>query len=140
MEKLKRKVFIESTLTQSFGNMMPYEIDETTVGTLYQNDKGVSYIVYESNLKDQKIITTVKIYNESLSLIRIGDVHSRQIFTEGKWHTCYYYVTGNSLILRSHTKRLEYLINPEGGSLNLLYDLWSGQSHIGHFCLDLIMC
>lgn len=140
MEKLKRKVFIESTLTQSFGNMKPYEINETTLGTLYQNEKGVSYIVFESHLQEQKIISTVKISNDTLSLIRIGDVHSRQIFTENKWHTCYYYVTGNSLILRSYTKRLEYLINPEGGTLNLLYDLWSGQCHLGHFCLDLIIC
>lgn len=140
MEKLKRKVFIETTLTQSFGGMMPIEIEENTIGTLYQNKKGVNYIVYESNLNSQKIITTVKLYNDSLSLIRIGDVHSRQIFTEGRWHTCYYYVTGNSLILRSHTKRLEYLICPEGGSMNLLYDLWSGHCHIGHFCLDIIMC
>jgi uncharacterized beta-barrel protein YwiB (DUF1934 family) len=140
MEKLKRKIFIESTLTQCFGNFKPYEIEETTVGTLYQNEKGVSYIVYESNIQDQKVITTVKINNDSLSLIRIGDVHSRQIFTEGKWHTCYYYVTGNSLILRSYTKRLEYYLNPDGGCLNLLYDLWSGQSHIGHFCFDIVLC
>ena len=99
-----------------------------------------SYIVYESNVNEQKLITTVKIYNNTLSLIRIGDVHSRQVFTEEKWHTCYHYVAGSSLILRSYTKRLEHLINPEGGSLNLLYDLWSGKTHMGHFCLDLIMC
>jgi uncharacterized beta-barrel protein YwiB (DUF1934 family) len=139
MEKLKRKVFIESTLTQCLGELQPYEIEETTIGTLYKNEKGVSYIVYESNIEGQKLITTVKINNDSLSLIRIGDVHSRQLFTEGKWHTCYYYVTGNSLILRSYTKRLEHYINTDGGCLNLLYDLWSGQSHIGHFCFDLVL-
>lgn len=140
MEKLKRKVFIETTLTQSFGDVKPYEISETSVGTLYKNEKGISYIVYENSIEEQKVITTVKLNNESLSLIRIGDIHSRQIFTEGKWHTCYYYVTGNSLILRSFTKRLEHYITPNGGNLNLLYDLWSGQSHIGHYCLDIILC
>lgn len=140
MEKVKRKIFVESTLTQSFGDLEPYEIQESSMGTLYKNPKGVSYIVYESNVNEQKLITTVKIYNNTLSLIRIGDVHSRQVFTEEKWHTCYHYVAGSSLILRSYTKRLEHLINPEGGSLNLLYDLWSGKTHMGHFCLDLIMC
>lgn len=140
MEKLKRKVFVESTMTQCFGKSRPCEIEETALGTLYKNEKGVSYIVYETILDDQKIITTVKINKNSLSVIRIGDVHSRQIFTEGKWHTCYHYVTGNSLILRSYTKRFEHYITQDGGCLNLLYDLWSGKSHLGHFCFDLILC
>lgn len=140
MEKLKKKVFIETTLTQCLGELEPYEISESAVGTLYKNDKGVAYIVYENNMEDQKIITTVKINNDTLSLIRIGDVHSRQMFTEGKWHTCYYYVTGNSLILRSYTKRLEYLLTSDGGNLNSLYDLWSGQTHLGHFSFDMLLC
>lgn len=139
MEKLKRKVLIESITTQCFGNSEPYEIIESCVGTLYTNEKGISYLVYESSLEEQKIITTVKINNNTLSLIRIGDVHSRQMFTQNKWHTCYYYVAGNSLILKSFTKRFECLIFEDGGNLNLLYDLWSSQSHLGHYSMDLII-
>ena len=47
-----------------------------------------------------------------------------------------YFYGGGSLVCRNFTKKLDYALTPEGGIIEILYELWSGDTHLGYFNLE----
>jgi uncharacterized beta-barrel protein YwiB (DUF1934 family) len=139
VKRTKKTVLVDVCQTQSINGYDPYEIEEEASGSLYQLDNDTFILAYDTLLQDQKITTTVKISNRTLSIVRIGDVHSRQTFAVGEWYASQYFYGGCSIICRNFTKKLDFALTPEGGIVELLYELWSGDTHLGYFNLELFV-
>jgi uncharacterized beta-barrel protein YwiB (DUF1934 family) len=133
LKKLKRSVMVDVAYTQSLNGLEPFEIDEEVFGSLYRVDKENYILAYDSEVGGRKITSTVKIANNILSIVKIGDVHSRQTFALNQCYNSQYFYGGGSIMCRNYTKKLDFALTPEGGLIQVLYELWSGESHLGFF-------
>ncbi len=136
LKKLKKSVVIDICHTQSLNGLDPIEIEEDTEGALYQVDKNTYILAYDSLVNGRKVTTTVKIGNDTMSLVKIGDVHSRQSFSANQWLASQFFYGGSSIVCRNFTKKLDYALTPSGGLIDVLYELWSGDTHLGYFNLE----
>lgn len=139
LKKIKKTVMVDICQTQSLNGYDPMEIEEEALGSLYQVDKDTYILAFDTLLSDKKVTTTVKIANNTLSIVKIGDVHSRQTFGMSDWYASQFFYGGNSLVCRNFTKKLDYALTPEGGIIEVLYELWSGDTHLGYFNLELFI-
>ena len=136
LKKLKRTVIIEVAQTQSINTLQPIEMEEEAEGSLYQVDDTTYILAYDSIINHQKVTTTLKLSGNTLSLVRIGDVHSRQTFCMNEWLTSQYFYGGSSIVCRNYTKKLDFAINQQGGLIDVLYELWSGDTHLGFYNME----
>jgi uncharacterized beta-barrel protein YwiB (DUF1934 family) len=136
LKKLKKTVMIDVCHTQSLNGYDPTEIEEEALGSLYQVERDTYILAYDTLLEDRKVTSTVKVSGGLLSVVRIGDVHSRQTFSLNQWYASQYFYGGGSIICRNYTKKLDYALTPEGGIIQVLYELWSGDTHLGYFNLE----
>lgn len=136
LKKLKRTVNIDICHTQSLNGLDPVEIEEDAEGALYQVDRHTYILAYDSHLNGRKVTTTVKVGHDTLSLVKIGDVHSRQTFAPDQWLASQFFYGGGSIVCRNFTKKLDYALTPSGGLIEVLYELWSGDTHLGYFNLE----
>jgi uncharacterized beta-barrel protein YwiB (DUF1934 family) len=139
LKKLKKSVLIDICHTQSLNTMEPLEIQEAVEGALYQVDKDTFIVAYDTVVEGQKVTTTIKVSGQNVSVVKIGDVHSRQTFALEEWMTSQYFYGGNSIVCRNYTKKLDYALNNEGGLIDVLYELWSGDTHLGFYNLELFI-
>jgi uncharacterized beta-barrel protein YwiB (DUF1934 family) len=139
LKRTKKTVLVDVCQTQSMNGYDPFEIEEEATGSLYQVDRETFILAYDTLLNDKKVTTTVKIANKTLSIVKIGDVHSRQTFTIGEWYASQYFYGGSSIVCRNFTKKLDFALTSEGGIIELLYELWSGDTHLGYFNLEMFI-
>lgn len=139
LKKLKKSVSVEICHTQSLNGLEPIEIEEGADGALYQIDPSTYILAYDSMLNGRKVTSTVKIGHDTLSLVRIGDVHSRQTFSPDQWLASQFFYGGGSIVCRNFTKKLDYALTPDGGLIEVLYELWSGDTHLGYFNLEIFI-
>lgn len=139
LKKIKKTVMVDICQTQSMNGYDPMEVEEEALGSLYQVDRDTYILAFDTMIEDKKVTTTVKIANNVLSIVKIGDVHSRQTFSVGEWYASQYFYGGSSLVCRNFTKKLDYALTTEGGIVEVLYELWSGDTHLGYFNLELFI-
>lgn len=139
LKKVKKTVMVDVCQTQSINGYDPLEIEEEALGSLYQVDRDTYILAFDTMINEKKITTTVKVANNVLSIVKIGDVHSRQTFSVNEWYASQYFYGGNSLVCRNFTKKLDYALTPEGGIIEVLYELWSGDTHLGYFNLEMFI-
>lgn len=139
LKKLKKTVLVDICHTQTLNGLEPVEMQEDVEGALYQVDKNTYILAYDSFLNGRKVTTTVKVGNDTVSLVKIGDVHSRQTFTPDQWLASQFFYGGGSIVCRNFTKKLDYALTPEGGLVDILYELWTGDTHLGYFNLELFI-
>ncbi|MCA9788374.1 MAG: DUF1934 domain-containing protein, partial [Cyanobacteria bacterium HKST-UBA05] len=96
-------------------------------------------LAFDSDLNGRKVTTTVKVGQDTVSLVKIGDVHSRQTFAVDQWLASQFFYGGGSIVCRNFTKKLDYVLTPDGGLIEVLYELWSGDTHLGYFNLELFI-
>src|SRR5690349_2416225 len=112
LKKIKKMVMVDICHAQSLNGYDPFEIEEEALGSLYQVDKDTYILAYDTMLREKKITTTVKVTKTSLSVVKIGDVHSRQTFAVNEWYANQYFYGGGSLVCRNFTKKLDYALTP----------------------------
>jgi uncharacterized beta-barrel protein YwiB (DUF1934 family) len=139
LKKIKKTVMVDICQTQSMNGYDSLEMEEEAVGSLYQVDKNTYILAFDTTIQEKKITTTVKVANNVLSIVKIGDVHSRQTFALNEWYASQYFYGGGSIVCRNFTKKLDYALNAEGGIIEALYELWSGDTHLGYFNLELFI-
>jgi uncharacterized beta-barrel protein YwiB (DUF1934 family) len=133
---LRKSVTVDVCYTQCLNGLEPMVIEEEATGSLYQVDAKTYILAYDSALGEQRVTSTVKLSHGVLSVVKIGDVHTRQTFANDEWYASQYFFDGGSLVCRHYTKKLDYALTPEGGIIDVLYELWSGESQIGYFNME----
>jgi uncharacterized beta-barrel protein YwiB (DUF1934 family) len=133
LKKLKKSVVIASNLTQSLNGFEPVEVAEETVGSLYHVEPETFILAFEGEMDGSPTTTTVKLTGDKLTIVKIGDVHSRQTFAEDEWHAHQYFYAGKTLVFRNYTKKLDFAMSETGGVIEVLYELWSGETHLGYY-------
>lgn len=136
LKKLKRQVYIDVCQTQSLNGLEPIEIEEDAEGALYQVDPNTYILAFDAGVNGRKVTTTVKVGHDTVSVVKIGDVHSRQTFAQDQWLASQFFYGGGSIVCRNYTKKLDYVLTSDGGLIEVLYELWSGDTHLGYYNLE----
>jgi uncharacterized beta-barrel protein YwiB (DUF1934 family) len=134
----KRKtVLIEASYTHSINNAV-FTTEEVLEGSLFEVDGGETFLLaFDSEVAGKRVTNTVKYGRGCLTRVQIGDVHTRQHFAQGDWYACQQFSEGRLLLLRTYTNRLDVAFEDgEGGLIELLYELWSGDSFLGHHHIE----
>lgn len=135
---LRKVVSIEASYTHTLNGAV-HTIDEQSSGSLFQVDDETFLLAFDTYINDRKLTTTIKFSNGLMTRVQIGDIHTRQNFAEHEWYAVQYFHEGSLLLLRSYTNRLDYALTPEGGLIDLFYELWSGDTFIGHYNMELFV-
>lgn len=140
LHKIKKLVRVSSCMTFGFGGTEDlFEVEDYGVGSLYSVDKDTYILSYESYVGDNKVTNTIKISKGIINIVQIGNVHARYSFEANQWLSYQTFYSGASQVCRSFTKRLDYSFTPDGGYLEILYELWSGDTHMGYYHLDILV-
>lgn len=99
-------------------------VELTTTGSFYKKNEAY-YIVYEESEMTgmEGTTTTLKVEPEKITLIRMGNINTRQVFIKGKRHTSNYHTLYGNLIMTVIPRKIDADIAPHGGKVNLTYDL-----------------
>jgi uncharacterized beta-barrel protein YwiB (DUF1934 family) len=139
IKHVKRTVLVDICQTQCLNGLDPVVIEEEALGSLYQVEPHTYILAFDTMLNDHKVTTTVKFSRGVLTVVHIGDVHSRQTFGPSEWYASQFFHDGGSLVCRNFTKKLDCTLSAEGGIVDVLYELWSGDTHLGYFNLELFI-
>jgi uncharacterized beta-barrel protein YwiB (DUF1934 family) len=133
LKKIKRAVMVEVSHVQSMTGFDPLEINQEVMGSLYQVDDDNYILAFDDDINGRKITTTLKASRQTISIVRIGEVHSRQTYSLNEWYASQYFFGGGSIVCRNYTKKLDYALSAEGGIIQIMYELWSGDTHLGFY-------
>lgn len=99
---------------------------EVTVTGDYVEKNGHRYIKYkEYDAEDPTICldTAVKVEENKVSIIRMGDHPSRLILEKNVRHQCHYSTAMGDLMMGVYTSRIENNLTDNGGDLRAIYEL-----------------
>ncbi len=139
LKKTKKAVLVDVCQTQTLTGDDPVELHEEAVGSLYQVDPSTYILAFDTLLDGKKVTSTVKLSQGAVSIVRIGEVHSRQTFALSEWYASQFFYGGGTVVCRNFTKKLDYAVTAEGGIIDLLYELWSGDTHLGYYNMELFI-
>lgn len=77
------------------------------------------------------VITTFRVEPERVMLTRTGGLQSQMEFVIGQSHDSLYQMPFGALMMTVTTRSLFFDILPEGGSIDILYDIAIEQSQMG---------
>ena len=133
---LRRRVGLEISYTHSVNYEEPIIDEQDATGSLFQVDNDTYIIAFDSELNGKRQTNTLKLHEGVMSWVIIGDAHTRQTFKQGEWYSNQFFVDGASFTCRNRTRRLDYHFNEEGGFIDIFYELYSGETHLGYYSLE----
>ena len=77
------------------------------------------------------VMTTFRVEPGKVSLTRTGRLHSRMVFQEGEVHESLYETEFGALMLTVTATRVYFDIVPDGGSIDLIYEINIENSEAG---------
>lgn len=129
---MKKAVVLTIRGRQSYADQEPEEIQLVTEGTLEQVEKGWEVSYEESDLTGlQGVITTFLVTEESICLSRKGRLNSQMVFREGVSHDSLYKTEFGTMMLTVCATKVAAEIKPDGGSIDLRYNIEIEQSAAG---------
>ena len=121
---MKRKVLLSITGKQSYRDQEPEVIELVTEGTMEFRDGGWDISYQESDLTGlQGVTTTFRVQPDKVTLTRTGPLRSTMEFRVGQAHDSLYELEFGALMITVTTKSLFFDILPEGGCIDVCYDL-----------------
>ena len=119
-----KKVLLSITGKQSYHDQEPEVIELVTEGTMEFTDGGWDISYQESDLTGlQGVTTTFRVEPEKVMLIRTGPLRSTMEFQVGRSHDSLYQMEFGALMITVTTRHLFFDILPEGGCIDLVYDI-----------------
>ena len=129
---MKRAVMLSIRGMQRYPDQDPEVIELVTEGTLEKLQDGWKLKYEESDLTGLKgVTTTFRVEPEKVTLIRTGPLRSTMEFRIGESHDSLYQMEFGALMLTVTTRHLFFDILPEGGCMDLLYDIEIEQTEGG---------
>lgn len=109
---------------QTYADQEPDTIELVTDGTMEFRDGGWDITYEESALTGlEGVTTTFRVEPGKVSLIRTGKLNSQMVFQEGGAHDSLYQMDFGALMLTVKATRVFYDIVPDGGTIDLTYDI-----------------
>ena len=121
---MKRKVLLSITGKQSYRDQEPEIIELVTEGTMELRDGGWDISYQESDLTGLRgVTTTFRVEPDKVILTRTGPLRSTMEFRVGQSHDSLYELEFGALMITVTTKSLFFDILPEGGCIDVSYDI-----------------
>ena len=129
---MKRKVLLSITGKQYYGDQEPEIIELVTEGTMELRDGGWDISYQESDLTGlQGVTTTFRVEPNKVILTRTGPLRSTMEFCVGQSHDSLYELEFGALMITVTTQSLFFDILPEGGCIDVVYDIEIEKSESG---------
>ena len=117
-------VVLSITGRQTYGNQPPETIELVTEGTMTYRDGGWDISYEESELTGMEGLTTLfRVEPGVVTLSRVGKLNSTMIFRERVPHDSLYQMEFGTLLLTINATRVYYDIVPDGGTIDLVYEI-----------------
>ena len=117
-------VVLSITGRQTYGNQPPETIELVTEGTMTYRDGGWDISYEESELTGMEGVTTLfRVKPGVVTLSRVGKLNSTMIFRERVPHDSLYQMEFGTLLLTINATRVYYDIVPDGGTIDLVYEI-----------------
>ena len=121
---MKRKVMLSIRGSQTYRDQEPDVIELVTEGQMEFVDGGWNITYAESDLTGLSgVTTTFRVEPEKVTLIRTGKLRSTMEFRVGTSHDSLYQMEFGALMISVTTKHLFFDILPDGGCIDLLYEI-----------------
>ena len=121
---MKHKVLLSITGKQSYYDQEPEVMELVTEGTMEFTNGGWDISYQESDLTGlQGVTTTFRVEPDKVTLTRTGPLRSTMEFCVGQSHDSLYQMEFGALMITVTTRHLFFDILPEGGCIDLVYDI-----------------
>ena len=121
---MKKEVVLNLRGRQFYEGQEPDEIKLTTEGTMEFRDGGWDISYEETELTGMAgVTTTFRVEPGKVTLRRTGKLQSEMIFQMGKPHESLYQLEFGALLMTVTAKHLYFDIVPDGGMIDLIYDI-----------------
>ncbi|HHC5844049.1 DUF1934 domain-containing protein [Staphylococcus aureus] len=103
----------------------------TTEGTWQQRQS--NFIRYVEQIEDATVNVTIKVDDDSVKLIRKGDINMNLHFVEGQATTTFYDISVGRIPLEVKTLRILHFVSGDGGKLKIHYELYQDNEKMGSY-------
>ncbi|HGZ8960092.1 TPA: DUF1934 domain-containing protein [Staphylococcus aureus] len=108
----------------------------TTEGTWQQRQS--NFIRYVEQIEDATVNVTIKVDDDSVKLIRKGDINMNLHFVEGQTTTTFYDISAGRIPLEVKTLRILHFVSGDGGKLKIHYELYQDNEKMGSYQYEII--
>lgn len=128
--KLDKKVSIHTKQVLKQHNEKE-KFEFTTEGTWQQRQS--NFIRYVEQIEDATVNVTIKVDDDSVKLIRKGDINMNLHFVEGQTTTTFYDISAGRIPLEVKTLRILHFVSGDGGKLKIHYELYQDNEKMGSY-------
>ncbi len=128
--KLDKKVSIQTMQVLKQHNEKE-KFEFTTEGTWQQRQS--NFIRYVEQIEDATVNVTIKVDDDSVKLIRKGDINMNLHFVEGQTTTTFYDISAGRIPLEVKTLRILHFVSGDGGKLKIHYELYQDNEKMGSY-------
>ena len=129
---MKKTVLLSICGKQSYPGQDPDAIELVTEGILETTETGWILTYEESDLTGLRgVSTTFQLEGDTVTLTRKGKLNSQMVFREGVSHDSLYQTEFGALMLTVCATKVESAITPEGGVVDLRYNIEIEQNAAG---------
>lgn len=128
--KLDKKVSIHTKQVLKQHNEKE-KFEFTTEGTWQQRQS--NFIRYVEQIEDATVNVTIKVDDDSVKLIRKGDINMNLHFVEGQTTTTFYDISAGRISLEVKTLRILHFVSGDGGKLKIHYELYQDNEKMGSY-------
>ena len=121
---MKQEVILSIRGSQRYDDQAPEVIELVTAGTMEFRDGGWDICYEETELTGLAgVTTTFRVEPGKVTLTRSGKLYSQMIFEEGRSHDSLYRMEFGALLMTVRATRVFFDIVPDGGVIDLSYDI-----------------
>lgn len=121
---MKKQVMLSIRGRQSYEDHEPETIELVTAGTMEFRNGGWDVAYEESELTGLEGVTTVfRVEPGRVILSRTGRLNSKMVFQQGVPHESLYQMEFGALMLTVQATSVYYDIVPDGGTIDLVYNI-----------------
>ena len=121
---MKQAVMLSIQGRQTYADQEPDVIELVTEGTMEFRDGGWDIVYEESELTGLSgVFTTFRIEPGKVTLSRSGKLNSQMVFQQGTTHQSLYQMEFGALLLSVQATSVYYDIVPDGGVIDLVYNI-----------------
>ena len=121
---MKQPVILALRSVQRYEDQEPEELELVTEGFMEFRDDGWDISYVETELTGlEGVTTTFRVEPGKVILTRAGKLSSQMVFQEGLSHDSLYQMAFGTLMLTVRAMRVFFDITPDGGTIDLVYEI-----------------